>query len=93
MIEDFYPLNTINYTRFKDKQGVYGSELTKLKTMDGLPKKMEFLKLTNCPNLEILDYSILPKLSKGLELRYNHKIIKQKKVPQIAGLFTINLLS
>ena len=74
MIEDFYPLNTINYTRFKDKQGVYGSELTKLKTMDGLPKEMEFLKLTNCPNLEILDYSILPKLSKGLELRHNHKI-------------------
>ena len=74
MIEDFYPLNTINYTRFKNKQCVYGNELTKLKTMDGLPKEMEFLKLTNCPNLEILDYSILPKISKGLELRYNPKL-------------------
>ena len=74
MIEDFYPLNTINYTRFKDKQGIYGDSLINLKTMDGLPKKIEFLKLTNCPNLEILDYSILPKISKGLELRYNHKI-------------------
>ena len=73
-IEDFYPLNTINYTRFKDKQCVYGNELPNLKTMGGLPKKMEFLKLTNCPNLEILDYSILPKISKGLELRYNPKI-------------------
>ena len=40
---------------------------------------MEFLKLTNCPNLEILDYSILPKISKGLELRYNPKIANSNK--------------